>query len=174
MWLRNIPKGQLTRIRRNCTNIEDFNTQALVIRKKFVEKGYSEENLDRIIGNVASTSREELLKDVTHPPVNNNQEWSFISGFHLQYKEVENIFNSHWHILQMDKTLKPVLPSKPGFIYRRAPSYADKIVKKVIDPPCRPPSFWDKDGFFACRRCRACKDVNTPVRAIDKFCVYLQ
>lgn len=170
MWLRNIPKGQLTRVRRNCTKIEDFESQALIMKKKFVENlGYHEENLDRIIENIALIPREEFLRDGIHPPKSNYQEWSFICGFHAQHKEVEEIFVTHWHILLMDKVLKPALPLKPGFIYRRAPSYADKIVNKIIDPPCRHPSFLDKDGFYACRKCRACKEVRTPIRALEKF-----
>lgn len=83
MWLRNIPKGQLTRVRRNCTKIEDFESQALIMKKKFVENlGYHEENLDRIIENIALIPREEFLRDGIHPPKSNYQEWSFICRFH--------------------------------------------------------------------------------------------
>lgn len=81
------------------------------------------------------------MKDAIHLPNATNQEWSFISGFHAQYKEVEAIFSSHWHILLMDRVLKPALPPKPGFIYRRLPNYVDKIVKKVLDPPSKRPIF---------------------------------
>lgn len=52
--------------------------------------------------------------------------------------------------------------------YRKAASYGDCVVKKVLDLP-RPPSFWDRDLFYACRRCKACREVNRPIRGLDSF-----
>lgn len=79
------------------------------------------------------------------------------------------MFSTHWHILLMDKVLKLVLLPNPKFIYRKAPNFGDKIVKKVLDPLTRPHSFWDRDGFFACRKCRACREVNRPIRGLGSF-----
>lgn len=83
--------------------------------------------------------------------------------------EVENIFHKHSHVLCLDRTLSRVLPDKPRFIYRKAPSFGDVIVKKPIDPPSRNPTFWDQKGFFACRKCKACRKVSRPMRKIEKF-----
>lgn len=66
-----------------------------------------------------------------------NKQWSFISDFNCEYKEVESIFSKHWHILMMDKALKTVLPVKSSFIYRKAPNFGDNIVQKIIDPPLK-------------------------------------
>lgn len=168
-WLKNIPKGQLTRVKRNCSNKADFLRQAQVVRKKFVEKGYVGETLDSTIQELAVRPRDSFLIDQPKVQNNDNHEWSFISGFHSQFREVEDIFNAHWHVLCMDKTLGPSLPCRPKFIYRRAHSFADKIVRKVLDPPSRPLTFWDKKGFYSCRRCRACREVGRPMRALESF-----
>lgn len=48
LWLMNIPKGQIMRIRRNCTLDSDFRAQATVIKENFVQKGYKEQQLDKI------------------------------------------------------------------------------------------------------------------------------
>lgn len=78
-------------------------------------------------------------------------------------------FNQHWHILLLDKKLSTILPPRPQFIYKKAPSYEDLVVKKVLDPPTKPQSFWDRNGFFACRRCKACREVSRPIRGLDNF-----
>lgn len=44
-------------------------------------------------------------------------------------------------MLCMDRVLQPALPENPVFIYRKAPSCGDKIVKKLLDPPKRPGTF---------------------------------
>lgn len=69
----------------------------------------------------------------------------------------------------MDKVLHSVLPCRPKFIYRRLLSFADKIVQKVLDPPSRPSTFWDRNVFFSCRRCLACREVNRPLRDVESF-----
>lgn len=98
-----------------------------------------------------------------------NQEWWFISNFHSQYRDVEAIFKRHWHVLGIDKTPNQVLPNNPSFIYRKAPSCGDKVVKEVLDPPTRPQMPWDRAGFFACRKCKACRQMRNPIRGLVKF-----
>lgn len=38
-WIRNIPKGQMLRFHRNCTQQEDYFIQANALKEKFVQKG---------------------------------------------------------------------------------------------------------------------------------------
>lgn len=82
---------------------------------------------------------------------------AFIIGFHWQYKEVESIFRKNWPILLKDKDLKQILPKKPKFIYRKAPGLRNKIAPNISDPPKKPSTFLDREGFYYCTRCRACK-----------------
>lgn len=96
------------------------------------------------------------------------QEWGFILQFHNQYKEVEAIFNQHWHVLLLDKKLGPVLPQKLQFIYRKAPNHGDLVVKKVLDLPVKTQSLWDRNGFFSCRKCKPCREVKLQ-RGLDHF-----
>lgn len=42
LWLLNIPKGQMMRLKRNCTEGNDFKEQASMIGQRFVQKGYQE------------------------------------------------------------------------------------------------------------------------------------
>lgn len=82
---------------------------------------------------------------------------------------MEAFFKEHWHVLCLDKTLNLVLPAVPKLIYRKVPNYGGNVVKKVLDPPERPSSFWDRDGFFACRKCKVYREVIRTMRGLEKF-----
>ena len=69
----------------------------------------------------------------------------------------------------MDKKIGPLIPQRPQFIYRKAPTYGDTIVKKILDLPEKPQSFWDKNVFFSCRKCKPCKEVKKVQRNLDRF-----
>lgn len=60
-WLFNIPKGQLVRIRRNCTKDADFNTQANLIGQRFVTKGYEEAQIRRHIQSIQTMDRKQMI-----------------------------------------------------------------------------------------------------------------
>lgn len=68
-WIRNIPKGQFLRVRRNCTKIEDYLEQVNHLKDKFVQKGYNDKKLDeienwqRFLGT--SVSRRKSTKSLT-------------------------------------------------------------------------------------------------------------
>lgn len=81
-WLKNIPKGQFMRVRRNCTTDDDFITHSKVISDRFLQKGYKEQHLDNIVREVAETPRDVCLNDRERQP-NPRQEWGFISDFHI-------------------------------------------------------------------------------------------
>lgn len=97
------------------------------------------------------------------------QEWGFISNFHGQYREIEDIFKRYWHVLCKDRTLIQALLAKPSFIYRKAHNFCDRVVKKVLDPLTRPSMFWDRAGFYSCRRCNTCSQVNSLIRGLTAF-----
>lgn len=45
-WLCNIPRSYFVRLRRNCTEEEDFITQSQVLSSRFQQKGYDKSSLD--------------------------------------------------------------------------------------------------------------------------------
>lgn len=82
---------------------------------RFREKGYNLKELECCKNKVSVMDRDSLLTNAK--PRKYKGELTFITGFHRQYKEVENIFKKHWPILLKDKDLGPLLPIKPTFIY---------------------------------------------------------
>ena len=166
-WLSTIPKGQYMRIRRNCDTTTDFQSQSLILTEKFKEKGYLPQALEKTALQVATMDREQLLTSKKKAPFSG--ELAFFSGFHRQYKSIENIFKKYWSILLKDNDLVAILPPKPKFVYRRAPGLRNMIAPNVPDPPPRPPTFLDGSGFHYCTRCKSCKSTTRKTRKITKF-----
>lgn len=60
-------------------------------------------------------------------------------------------------MLLADRHLGTILPSKPKFVYKRAPIIRHTMVKKIVDPPKTVLlSFVNQSGFFPCRLSYAC------------------
>lgn len=55
--------------------------------------------------------------------------------------------------------LGPLLPPRPLFIYKKAPSLRDRLAPGVVDPPIQSENrlFSFLSGFYACGRCTACR-----------------
>ena len=168
-WLLNIPKGQLVRIKRNCTNNTDFLTQAEFIGARFKNKGYSDNFIDEQIQSVAGLDRNTMLqgnikkqRDMMAPAI--------ILDYNIQHKDVEKLIKRHWHILKEDRHLKSILPEKPNIVYKRAPTIKDILVKNVVDPPPKSGyTFFNTKGFVPCKYCYACKHSKGPQKKRTEF-----
>lgn len=156
-WLKAIPKGQFIRLRRNCTRIADYYQQAELLKIRFLQKGYNKKKLEEAIEEVGAMERSTLLQPKQRViPANNKAEFSLITGFNIQHRQIEQILRKHWHILQEDKVLGPVLPPRPHVIYRKAANLATKLTSSAIDEP-KTIKIPDLKGFFRCGRCFGCK-----------------
>lgn len=62
-----------------------------------------------------------------------------------------------------------LLPMKPKFIYRRAPTIKNRVVRNVVEPPKRPFTFFTGKGFFPWKRCFACSRTKHPKAKIFSF-----
>lgn len=89
--------------------------------------------------------------------------------YNAQYKNVEKIIKQHWHILLTDTHLKSLLPQIPNFVYKRAPTLRDKIVKNIPDPPSIGYTFFTGKGFYPCKYCFACTKTKRPWEKNFKF-----
>lgn len=135
------------RLRRNCTLESDFLAQANNMGHRFIEKGYDSQYVKERISEVAEMNHNELIKD------KKKQEMTLdivpiILDYNIQYRKIERIIKRHWHILLTDRHLKDVLHGNPKFIYKRAPTIHDRIVKSILDPPKIGLTFYTGKGFF--------------------------
>ena len=58
---RNIPKGQFTRIRRICTNIEDYIQHGRQLSKYFLKRGYKRNAVEKAYKEILKTDRNAIL-----------------------------------------------------------------------------------------------------------------
>lgn len=91
--------------------------------------------------------------------------------YSIQYKKFERIIAKHWPILKNDQTLGPVLPDRPEFIYRKAPSLRDRLAPGVVDPPKTMNNTLFKFllGFYACGNCATCRKASKNIRRWKDF-----
>lgn len=167
-WIGNMPKGQLMRMRRNCSSITDFERQADVLIKRFTDKGYEKKEMDRLKEQVKNMDRSSLLHKKERN-THNVAEFAFLTGFNRQYKQLENIFKKHWPILKSDRTLGELLPKGPRFIYRRAPNIRNRLVHNVVNPLRKTDLFPELKGFFRCRKCLPCRESRPQEKRKNSF-----
>lgn len=46
-WKENIPYSQFCQLRRNCSNVKDYDNQAIILTTKFLEKVYEPQHIQR-------------------------------------------------------------------------------------------------------------------------------
>ncbi|MEE6504516.1 hypothetical protein FKM82_005215 [Ascaphus truei] len=141
--IKGIPKGQLMRVKHNCSKDEDVHRQSDDLQKRFLARGYRSSDLIRARGEVDLMDRKQLLirkpKKVSHisDPL-------FITQFSQQAQEVRFILEKHWDILRLDPLLGQNLPSKPKVVFRRAKTISNslypvysRLIQIVLDPLLR-------------------------------------
>lgn len=103
------------RIRRNCSNITDFEEQTNNLIKRFVDKGYKKRDLLTLKEQIKNMDRNKLMEGTqnTHKrDKNKSLGLAFLTGYNTQYRSIESVVKKHWPILQSDQVLKTVLPKK--------------------------------------------------------------
>lgn len=135
-WLKSVPKSQFVRMRRNCTEMDDYIFQAGIIKNRLQEKGYDPESLQDTIEEVANIDRSVLLeggprKAKDRPAI------PFITTFSTQHQLIKKIIRKHWHQLGNDRIIQTFLPVNPQVIFRGVPSLRDRVAPNVVDPPTK-------------------------------------
>lgn len=168
-WLRSVPKSQLIRLKRNCSDHEEFLAQADVLIGRFLEKGYSEVSLKTTLDEVATLDRRTLLNHKV-PNMDRAPSVPFITTYSLQHRNVARLVKKYWHVLQNDHVLGTILPAKPQMVYKGAPSLRGRVAPNILDPPPIKRGFFEyMTGFYQCRKCRICSLSGCMHRRTHKF-----
>lgn len=82
-----------------------------------------------------------------------------ITTYNKQHKAVKRNIEKHWHLLQIDPTLNPHIPTIPAITYCRARSLKDQLVRSEYvgtfrSHPCK------RLGTFTCGGCPHCRYMN--------------
>lgn len=156
-WLESVPRGQLLRIRRNCSSTSDFMRQAQFLKERFVAKGYLPSTIDNEIIRISNIDRNTLMTEHPKPTSDDKLKWSMFTQFSIQHRQIKHILNRHWGVLKSDPVLGPVLPNNAGVTFRGAPSLRDHISHNVINLPVKASFFPETIGYHPCKRCNVCR-----------------
>ncbi|XP_069624523.1 uncharacterized protein [Ranitomeya imitator] len=160
--INSVPVGQFLRLRRICSNNEDFEVKARDLCERFYERRYGRRAVKRAYHRAKYSTRHTLLyaRNERRDPPNKIR---FITNYHAQFSRMKECLHKAWPILQADSILKQILPKNPSVTIRRSKNLRDGLVRshyqegpglRFIDgvgPRC---------GCAPCGRCVACPNID--------------
>ena len=127
--IRSIPKSQFIRIRRICTSLQDYWTNANQFVTFFANRGYNQARLSQCAKEVAAYNRQDLL---TQKPKQQEEEnrIPLVISWHHKFKDIANVLHYHYdRIAKNNPSFKEIFPQPPIIAYRRAKNISDKIIR---------------------------------------------
>nr|XP_033815550.1 uncharacterized protein LOC117367239 [Geotrypetes seraphini] len=157
--LRNgIPVGQFLRLRRICSNDEDFNKQAMELYDKFKDRGYPGKVIRRAWKRAKNCHRPWLML-----PSNRQQkepDTVCVMPFTGSSNAIKHIILKYWPILQSH----PSLSQRPKFAFSRGPNLGEKLKYKHSDT-----SIVQRSPHQPCGKCIVCNHVINAAHLIIPF-----
>ncbi|XP_069492419.1 zona pellucida-like domain-containing protein 1 [Ambystoma mexicanum] len=125
--IKNLPYSQMLRVKRLVSDPEDYQMAIQEMGKKFLDRGYSEEEITTAQSRVATQSREDLLKVNTKqgqaPPL------VFVSKYSCQSNRIKCIIKKHWNTLLCDHRVEHLFKEAPTFAYQLSQNSKDRLVQ---------------------------------------------
>ena len=131
--IKNIPKGQLLRLRRICSNTADFIQQCNIYISYFVNRGYNKMKLEQLAKDILKINREELL--VNREKTDRDTQTILTCTWHPKLRTLPQILRQHYYILENDKSLSKIFYNKPMVSFRKKKSIRNYVTKSDITPP---------------------------------------
>ncbi|CAH2306489.1 Hypothetical predicted protein [Pelobates cultripes] len=160
-WLRGIAKSQFTRLRRNCSDKQDFFAQSLHVKRKLTDRGYNGKRLEREIRRIGDIERKTFLENKSYTSgTGDSFRSAFTTHYNIDYNKIKRSLQSSWPILLQDPILGTHLPDNPLVIYKRNKNLKDMLAPSyAIKPPSGPTSA-SSGSFRGCGTCKACTTVS--------------
>ena len=113
---KSIPYGQALRLRRICSDLNEFNEASKNLKSRWEYRGYKEEEIMKQITQARIRNREELLQ---YKPKGAPPRIPFILTYNPQLHNAKEAINKHWSILQINPNMQNTFKEKPIMAYRR-------------------------------------------------------
>ena len=123
---RSIPFSQFLRLRRICSEDEDFQAKSLEMRHFFVQRGYPTSLLDTAFSKASQIPRSDTLTD----PVSNitgNNKIPLVLNYHPFNFKVRDVLNKNFHILKNEP-----FSDKPLVSFRRSKNIRETLVHSSL------------------------------------------
>ena len=117
-----IAYSQATRLRRICTERNEFLEAADRLKKDLTNRGYKEQKVTEEINRAAVQNRDTLL---TYKEKEDNNRTPLVVTFNKRLPELKNTLEESWNILQINDTEKQKFKEKPLVCFRRNKNLRD-------------------------------------------------
>ena len=155
----NIPKGQFIRVRRICSQNDDFLINCATLSSFFEKRGYQSDELKRSIQEVSKIPRSKLLEDAEK--IKRDPQMIFVCDWHPNVSRLPTALKTHFHLLQNDRAAKDIFTSVPMVAYRRPRSLKNILVRNRAREDGTP-----RTEPCGKAKCKLCKDITSS----DKIC----
>ena len=128
-----IPYSQFLRVRRICSDIDDFDYNVIKLATYFLRKKYPLELLQNAALLARRKDRLSLLQD--KPPVNDDRNKVFlITTYNPNDSTLKDLAFKNWNILGTSSTTTHVFEKRLMLGYRRPKNIRDTLVRAEIQP----------------------------------------
>ena len=124
---KSIPYGLGIRIKRICSNAENYTKQRFILKKQLIERGYSGRCIENQLQRVDNLDREELLqrKAAVKP---NSDRVPLVVTYSKQLPNIHKIVKKHQDILHKSNRMKEIFKTQPIIAYRRDKNIGDILI----------------------------------------------
>lgn len=154
--LMNIPYSLALRVKRICSDVQDFMRHLNILKVDLLSRGYKKNYITKAFEKVIPLDRKSALKKVDKKILNR-------TVLSLQYDprlpNISNILKNFWKVMTKNPRLKEIFPSPPMITWTRPKNLKDYLIKAKLpkENPNRR-SERNKSGFKHCRKdCNMCK-----------------
>ncbi|XP_056409510.1 uncharacterized protein LOC130329910 [Hyla sarda] len=125
-----IPRGQFIRVRRICSNDEEYVKNKEMLIQKFVKRGYEEKVIRKVGEEVQKIPRVNLRQRMDkNKKGNEDKNFSFMSTYDCHAQLIKKTVNKYWGLLRADSKYGNIFEKLPRFIYKKGKSLANNLVR---------------------------------------------
>ena len=146
-----IPFSQFLRLRRLCSDDEDFSNKCSEMRSFFLNRNYPAHVIDNAIRKVSTIDRATALAPNTRT---SNNRIPFTLTYHPLNNSIKPIVNRNFSLLESDSITSNIFNDRPLFSFKRDRNLRSFLVKGVLRSANEP-------GTFRCSRkvCYTCPHI---------------
>ena len=189
----NIPKSVAHRIRRICSEDNEYFKHKEIQIKHFEDRGYNSNFVRKIFDEYDNVDRLSLIKQnpENEEPSDTGRKFPLVMDFNPNLPNASILINKYKHLLDLDPTLSNVINKDNIFVsFRKSKTLKDILVHSRYPhkPNTTDPSLY---GSLNCNKCNVCKNylvatdkvrsfttnkeysINQSIKCTDKYIVYV-
>ena len=122
--------SQALRIKRICSDNEEYKSSTELLLKSFISRGYDQEKVTKQVKKVDSKSRDALLR----PEANNitTNRTPFVTTYNRTLPPIARILHKNWNILGINSKIAKAFSNPPIIAYKRKKNLRDILGSNKI------------------------------------------